>query len=68
MPDKPFDTVTRHVHRQNLAILAGMALIFFLAGLLLMGAYSSIERTRGRLAADFAGLMGYVQEQEQFLL
>lgn len=68
MLDQSFDTVTRYVHRQNLAILAGMALMFFLAGLLLMGAYSSLERTRGRLAADFTSIMGYVQEQEQFLL
>lgn len=68
MPNTSFHAITRQLLRQNLTILGCAALVLVLMGLLLLGMQNIIERKRDALEVDFANTVGYIHEQEQFLL
>lgn len=68
MPNTSFNAITRHLRHQSLTILGATALVLVLMGLLLVGVQNLIERKRDALEADFSNTVGYIHEQEQFLL
>ncbi|MCL7715560.1 hybrid sensor histidine kinase/response regulator [Stenotrophomonas mori] len=67
MSSVSFATVTRRLHRQNIATFGSLVLALGMAGLLALGAQHAVEQVRARLTADFTRRMEYLLEQEQFL-
>ncbi len=67
MQNTSFQTISRHLHRQSIAIFGSLALVLVLSGLLVVGAQRVIEQERRRLTVDFQTTVAYIREQERFL-
>ncbi|WP_211233773.1 response regulator [Comamonas composti] len=67
MPQRSLDTVTQLLHRQSVVIFGCIALVFMLAGLLVLSAQHVLTQERARFTSEFTSAVAYAQEQEQLL-
>ena len=68
MQDTPFSRIARTSRRLNIALFGILPVALILIGALLWGAQRIIKQEENRLLMDFAVLVGYIHEQEGFLI
>ena len=68
MQETPFSRIARTSRRLNIALFGILPVALIMIGALLWGAQRIIKQEEDRLLMDFAVLVGYIREQEGFLL
>ncbi|WP_417220872.1 response regulator [Achromobacter spanius] len=68
MQETPFSRIARTSRRLNIALFGILPVALIMIGALLWGAQRIIKQEEDRLLMDFAVLVGYIHEQEGFLL